>query len=614
MQNHQKSNWYFNLSLYTFVIIGSLMATGYIFPIGGNFPELPQIQSLLNPELYKNDYHVQEMVKFNPRSYYYYIIYFLANLGLSIPLVHFIYQFLAFGSFILACYAIINIYTNSKLPAAAMAFLCIAASFTDVGNTLIFSTKSVPSTFAMAFAIWGIYFSLRQKWLTGYFFFGLGCLLQFLVGLLPGLMMVPVLFIESVKQRKFKTLILAIALLAAMASIVYLPMLLTGTTGTQTIENAEFVYIHAKVRNPHHILPSNWNIWSWFNFICLIIGGLLCIKTADSLRQEDKVNFSVIISTSIFGLLLNYVFVEVYPVALIAKLQLARTVPFAQIIIFIAISLLVDRLYQAKQLAIGLLLLIILTLPDRGILFLALFVFLSIWQSKKYIIPKRYTILPWIFTAGTLTFSLIYPLTNSGEIIGDRIISIPILFSIIALPFILEKTSISKPIKQILTHALALATTAILVFGVAGILPKPMLDIFQKKVNINAVPSDDVNKLGVRFSQISSQDALVLIPPSVTSFQFFSQRAIVVNFKNFPLTEKGIKEWQNRMEAVLGVPLNPQMIWGGNDFFIRRSSADLVKVAKNYHADYILTRSDWHPNIDGEIVDREGKWILFKIR
>ncbi|MEG3932756.1 MULTISPECIES: DUF6798 domain-containing protein [unclassified Microcoleus] len=614
MQNHQKSNWYFNLSLYTFVIIGSLMATGYIFPIGGNFPELPQIQSLLNPELYKNDYHVQEMVKFNPRSYYYYIIYFLANLGLSIPLVHFIYQFLAFGSFILACYAIINIYTNSKLPAAAMAFLCIAASFTDVGNTLIFSTKSVPSTFAMAFAIWGIYFSLRQKWLTGYFFFGLGCLLQFLVGLLPGLMMVPVLFIESVKQRKFKTLILAIALLAAMASIVYLPMLLTGTTGTQTIENAEFVYIHAKVRNPHHILPSNWNIWSWFNFICLIIGGLLCIKTADSLRQEDKVNFSVIISTSIFGLLLNYVFVEVYPVALIAKLQLARTVPFAQIIIFIAISLLVDRLYQAKQLAIGLLLLIILTLPDRGILFLALFVFLSIWQSKKYIIPKRYTILPWIFTAGTLTFSLIYPLTNSGEIIGDRIISIPILFSIIALPFILEKTSISKPIKQILTHALALATTAILVFGVAGILPKPMLDIFQKKVNINAVPSDDVNKLAVRFSQISSQDALVLIPPSVTSFQFFSQRAIVVNFKNFPLTEKGIKEWQNRMEAVLGVPLNPQMIWGGNDFFIRRSSADLVKVAKNYHADYILTRSDWHPNIDGEIVDREGKWILFKIR
>ena len=163
MQKHQKSHWYFNLSLYTFAIIGSLMATGYNFPIGGNFPEVPPIQFMLNPELYKNDYYVQEMVKFNPRYYYYYIIYLLANLGTSIPLAHFIYQFLAFASFILACYAIINIYTNSKLPAAAMAFLCIAASFTDVGNTLIFSTKSVPSTFAMGFAIWGIYFSLRQR-------------------------------------------------------------------------------------------------------------------------------------------------------------------------------------------------------------------------------------------------------------------------------------------------------------------------------------------------------------------------------------------------------------------------------------------------------------------
>ena len=614
MQKPHKSNWYFNLSIYTFVIIGSLIAVGYKFPIGGNFPELPQIQHLLNPELYKNDYHVQEMVKFNPRYYYYHIIYFLANLGLSIPLVHFIYQFLAFGSVILACHAIINIYTNAKLPAAAMTFLCLASSFTDVGNTLIFSTKSVSSTFAMGFAIWGIYFSLRQKWLTGYFFFGLACLLQFLVGLLPGLMMIPVLIIESVRQRSFKNVILAIALLAAMASIVYLPMLLTGTTDTHTMNNAEFIYIYAKIRNPHHILPSYWNVGNnWLNFICLMIGGLLCINNTNQLRKEDKINFAIIIGTSIFALLLNYLFVEVYPVALIAKLQLARTVPFAQIIIFIAISLLFDRLYQTKQLAIGLLLLIILTLPNRGILFLALFVFLSICQTQKYTLPKRYTILLWIFTAGTLIFSLIYPLTNSGEII-DRLISIPVLFSILAFPFILENLSISTPIKQILTNLLALLTTSILVLGIAGILPKPMLEMFETRININAVPRDDLNRLALRFSQNGTQDALVLIPPSVTSFQYFSQRAIVVNFKNFPLTEKGIKEWQNRMETVLGVPLNPQMIWGGNDLFSRRNSADLVQVARKYHADYILTRTDWHPNIQGEIVDRQGKWILYKIR
>ncbi|MEG4502869.1 hypothetical protein QUA81_05955 [Microcoleus sp. F6_B4] len=610
MQKHPKSHWYLNLSLYTFVIIGSLMATGYIFPIGGNFPEVPPIQFMLNPELYKNDYYVQEMVKFNPRYYYYYIIYLLANLGTSIPLAHFIYQFLALASFILACYAIINIYTKSKLPAAAMSFLCIAASFTDVGNTLIFSTKSLPSTFAMAFAIWGIYFSLRQKWLTGYLFFGLACLLQFLVGLLPGLMMVPVLVIQSVKQRKFKTLILAIALLAAMASIVYVPMLLTGTTSTHTIDNADFVYIHAKVRNPHHILPSNWDIGNWFNFICFIMGGLLCIKNSDLLPKEDKVNFYVIVGTSIFALFLNYIFVEIYPLAFIAKLQLARTVPFAQLIIFIAVALTVDKLYRKKQIAVSLLLLAVLTLPFRGIIFLGL----SLWQTKNYVLPKRYNILLWILAAGTVIFSLIYPLTDSWEIIGDRIISIPVFFSILAFPFILEKTSLATSIKQTIIHTLALITTATLVFGLAGILPKPILNVFQTRVNINAVPRDDLSKLAVRFSQSSSRDSLVLIPPSVTSFQFFSERAIVVNFKNFPFTEKGIKEWQNRMETVLGVPLNPQMIWGGNDFFIRRSSADLVKVAKNYHADYILTRTDWHPNIQGEIADKQGKWILFKIK
>ncbi|MCU0543095.1 MAG: DUF2029 domain-containing protein [Oscillatoriaceae cyanobacterium Prado104] len=609
MQKTDKTNWYFHLSLYTFIITGGLIATGYIFPIGGNFPEVPPIELMLNPELYKNDYYVREMVKFNPRYYYYYIIYFLANLGTGIPLTHFIYQFLAFGSFILACYAIINIYTNSKLPAAALTFLCIAASFTDVGNTLIFSTKSVPSTFAMALAIWGIYFSLRQKWLAAYLFFGLGCLLQFLVGLLPGLMVLPVLALECLQKRNFKILIWSIALLAAMASIVYLPMLLTGTTSTQTIDNAEFVFIHAKVRNPHHILPSNWDIGNWLNFICFILGGLLCIKNADLLRKEDKVNFSIVVATSLIALCLNYVFVEIYPIAFIAKLQLARTVPFAQLIVFIAVSLTVDRLYRDKKIVVGLLLLTVLTLPFRGFLFLGL----SVWQTANYVFPKRYNILLWILAAGSLIFSVTYPQADLWEVAGDRAIGIPIFFSILAFPFILEKTSVAESIKQIVIHALALITAALLFLGVAGILPKPILDVFQSRVNINAVPQDDLSRLAMRFGQNSNLDALVLIPPSVTSFQYFSERAIVVNFKNFPFTEQGIKEWKNRMEAILGVPLNPQMIWGGNDLFSRRSGADLVTVARKYQADYILTRSDWHPNIQGEIADKEGKWILYKI-
>ena len=318
----------------------------------------------------------------------------------------------------------------------------------------------------------------------------------------------------------------------------------------------------------------------------------------------------IIIGTSIFELFLNYVFVEVYPLAFIAKLQLARTVPFAQLIIFIAVCLTLDEVEKQKQIPVSLLVLSVLTLPFRGIIFLGF----AVWQTKNYAFPKRYTILLWILAAGTLILSLTYPLTDSWEIIGDRIMGIPVLFSILAFPFILEKTSITESIKQTITHILALLTTCTLVLGVAGILPKPVLNVFQTRININAIPKDDLSRLAVRFSQISSRDALVLIPPSITSFQFFSERAIVVNFKNFPFTETGIKEWKNRMEAILGVPLNPQMIWGGNDLFIRRNSADLVKVAINYHADYILTRSDWHPNIDGEIVDRQGKWIIFKIR
>ncbi|OZH55275.1 hypothetical protein AFK68_05685 [Hydrocoleum sp. CS-953] len=100
----------------------------------------------------------------------------------------------------------------------------------------------------------------------------------------------------------------------------------------------------------------------------------------------------------------------------------------------------------------------------------------------------------------------------------------------------------------------------------------------------------------------------------MSNFQFFSERAVIVDFKHFPQTDRGIREWKNRMEDVFGVPLNDKLAVGAMEIlFPQQTGKELVNVAKKYRAEYILTRVDWHGDIEGKVMDKEGEWVIFQI-
>jgi hypothetical protein len=613
MHKIPKHNRYFLLSLITFVILGSFLARGYVFPTGNHYTHVPQIKAMLNPELYNNDYYVREMMRFTPRYYYQLIVAALAKLTGSIAASYFIYYLLAFTSFIAGCFSLGKLFTRSKLAAATVAFLSLTA-YTLIGYIEIFTPRPVPAAFAMSLSVWGLYFGFRQRWFIGYLFFGIASLLQFLIGVLPGLMMLPIMAFASYKKRPYKQLIPPLLIFFGMAALIYLPMALSGTTSTDKIGNAEFVFIYGWVRNPHHIIPSYWSLGIWIDFLLFIAGGLLCIWKSDfasatlreRLKKNYKLYFYIIVAESIFALFLNYLFIEIYPLAIVAKLQLARTVPFAQIIIFIAVASQVDSFYKKGRLELSLLLLISLTFPwpYRGIWFLLISIALLTNLGKRYLLITRSKLFPWVLVVLSLIFSLI----SSPPISLDK----PILFLILAFPFLLGK--ISTP-KKNATHALALLTATIFILGLLDALPGKISNIFQQQVKTYQIPQDDPTKLALRFSKISDKNAIILVPPFVSNFQFYSERAVVVDFKHFPQTDDGIRQWKRRMEAVFGVPLSPQLAIGSMEIlFPKRSSLELVNVAREYGADYILTRVDWHPDINGIVVDKEGKWVIYKIR
>ena len=695
----KKYSWHFSLSLLTFIILGSFIARGYTFPVGNHYTHVPQIRSMLNPELYKNDYYVQEMLRFTPRYYYQYLVYFLSKITGSISLTYLIYYLISFISFIWGLSAISKIFTPSKLSAAVLVFLSLI-SYTLMGYLKLFPNTPIPATFAISLTVWGFYFCFRQRWIIGYFFFGIASILQFLVGVLPGIMMIPIMLIEARKNHNLKQVIspltshkgenhpspyhpkkgklsLPLALIKSItklinfwlrykliflvilplviwfsfACLVYLPMVLTGTTSTDQLTNEEFVFIYGWVRNPHHIIPTYWNWKIRLDFICFFIGGCLCIHKIDIAKSEDfwqqsriektfshkysfpeveigkikdkkvrgkdlnitdvigmeKWKFYIIIAESILALFLSYIFVEVYPLTLFAKLQLARTVPFAQLIIFIAVGILVNQLYQKGIFGVGLLLIIslILPVPYQGICFFILSMglfFLERWPYKLIVV---------LMVLGGLIFYLLYPPIN---LIVNRLFVMPGLFLVLIFPFILDEVDVAIAQKKLMTYSLALSTSLVFILGLFEILPGKILEVFEQQVKFHRVPQDEVTKLALRFREISNKDDVILIPPFVSNFQFFSERAVIVDFKHFPQTDRGIREWKNRMEDVFGVPLNNKLAVGAMEIlFPQQTGKELVNVAKKYGARYILTRVNWHGDIEGKVIDRQGEWGIFQI-
>lgn len=613
MNNFTKTNWKFILSLYGFVIITVLIIYGYKFPSSNNLIEVPPVISLLNSELYKNDYYVQDTLQINPRYYYQNLIYLTTKLGLSLPLTYLIYYVFAFSSFILSLYALGKKFGRSTLSSVALVFLGLATTDGTIGNVSLFRSEPIPAIFAMGLAIWGVYFCFSKRWFVGYLFFGIACLLQFLVGALPGVLVAPLVILDAKKNHNLQTAIVPFLTLGALASLVYLPMAITGNTESGTISNREFVYLYGSIRQPHHIIPSAWPIQTWRNFILFMGGGLLCIKSSYSLDSDKKSKLYIVIAASFLALLIGYIFVELYPLSLVAKLQLARTTPFAKLMVIIAISVLVNEHYRRKNIAISILLLVAPILHNGGILLFLVAIGLVTLKETSLFQVMRSKLATWIVLVGSLIVIGLYPLPSSTLDLFNQVVWKLALFSIIVFPFLLEEFWNSARFIKPVTYSLAFTSCLFFILGVIGTLPGNLLDFFQDRVTIYHVPKDDVTKLALRFRDSSSEDALVLSPPSLTKFRFYSQRAVVFNFYSSPYTDRGLQEWAKRMQAILG-PVKPPLSWSNVDLLFRkRSGSELVTVAKKFDANYILTRSDWHSGIKGRVVDREGKWIIYKI-
>ena len=618
--NHQNyklrlKDWGSTLLIYTLMISSALMIYGFVFPSANNIIEIPPVMALLNPEIFKHDYYVQDSLKVTPRYYYQYLIFWVTRLGLSIPQTYFFIYLLAFSSFIIGLYFLGNRFGRSKLSSACLIFLGLFAVSGNVGYVSIFRPEPIPAVLAMGLSIWGIYFSFCRRWNLGYLFFGLACIIQFLIGLLPGILFCPILLLDYFKQNKLTKSILPLLILMAFAALIYLPMVINGSTSSGEISNEEFVFLYGYIRQPHHIIPSSFPIQNWRSFLSLMISGFLFISASQKLSKNDKNNFFIIICMSLILLLLGYVFVEIYPTALIAKLQFARTTPFAQLIVLISLSVLITEHYDKKNFSLCFLLLLLPINKNGNLLLLLVAIGFTILRGTNnlQILRSRWT--TWMTGLGVLLFILLYPpsASISATVISKRIIGKFLLFFVLSFPFWKEKILSLNYRVKVMAYGLLFASYSLFLLGLLNVLPKQISRILPKSIRIAQVNNDELNQLALRIKNSITPDALVLTPPSMTRFRFYSQRSVVYNFYCSPYTDEGIIEWKERLTEIVGTIRPPLSLRNIDYFYRKRTESELIDIAKKHQADYILTRNSWHSNFQDRILDRQGDLIIYKV-
>lgn len=602
------------------LLMVSLFIYGYQFPSDNNLVELPAIYSRLDPSLYTKDFYVQAQREPGVRFFFDYAMATLAHAVQSLPLAYFLAYSTAFSSFSLGVYQLAKRISGSQLTAGFAVFLCLRGVHITLSEVDIFRTEPIPAVFAMGLTIWGIHFALARSWLKGYFCFGLAAMLQFLVGLLPGLLVLPLLVYEAFYLRSIKRAIgfigIPLSIFAAFLALVYVPLTLSEAITNIQLEPSEFIHLYAKIRHPHHILPSKWHIGEFLGFL---LGGLICLGCTRQISTVNRKALLTIVIGALAALLITYIFVELYPSVLIVKLQLGRTSPFLALALLLGISALVTELFQARLYSLGALLVTscciiwgYITLPLAGLLVI-------FW--RKNVIPLwSIQLSSGLLLGAIVTAQINYAISEDIPVLSGLAMN-GVLIITLLMPWFLDTQHGAQVLgqvqaipKRLILITVLLSCSTFLFLGLTQHLaPQGLQLAFNQQLPLQKTYSKDVDILALRTQNTIPVDSLVLIPPSNFGFRLLSKKSVVFDFKSFPYKNWAIQEWGKRLKILVGDVQKKPRYEDLDQHYCGLNSAELIAIAQSFRATHLVSNNTCHPDLVLKLVDQEKGWKLYEL-
>ena len=323
----------------------------------------------------------------------------------------------------------------------------------------------------------------------------------------------------------------------------------------------------ARMRLPHHFFPSTWPLEGWLG-----LGGLVVLFFA-SLREvadRELADRSRLLVVGLLGLLgASFLCVEVWPVTLVAKFQLARLTVFLRFLCILTASVWITRnLGSASRVRAGeSLALLAATLGPH---LAALSVLVSASRAAGSVAKRTLAAIGLAALVAALAWR-----PAAG------------LLALLPLMLLLDAGLRRSHWAQRRCAILAAVWLAVLF----GLWAKQLDPAFRLEWTGR---HDEFARAGEWIRSNTPRDVLFLSPPELGGFCFFSQRATVVDFHRNPFSEGAIVEWRRRLAELIAAPVLDCQGLGECNRLLERFSGlpagGYERLAGRYGAEYLLVR------------------------
>ena len=252
------------------IALASIVTNTYQFGVSDHDDELPVIQHMLDPSLFKNDWFVQLSAKLNPRMVYDWLM-----TGLSWLLgIDGAYLLLHLACTILLALAIFAL-TRRLSPNAGIGAGVIAVTIAlfnrqgALGDSQLITTLFVPAFLAFTIMAWAAFLLLSGRYYLAALLIAVTGAIHALIGPEAGVLFVFALVMSTHGATRAR-LMRVLPLLLAAVTVGFLLGYLMKTGNSAPVDQAELIYLYAWQRAPWHLLPASWPADWWLGFVAFM--------------------------------------------------------------------------------------------------------------------------------------------------------------------------------------------------------------------------------------------------------------------------------------------------------------------------------------------------------
>ncbi len=582
-------------------LLGTLATVlhGYLYAESDQLEQLPLIRRYLDPSFAAGDYSVDAMSSFSPR---YYFVAFMGTLAKVIPL-DVLYLLLTClqhaGTAAVTFFAARRLFKSGDLPALiAMVLVMVLGSVELGGAAHLVASNMLPRSLMLFLALWCVWEGINLRpdrcaalAMVGSFMhpqvalqaavIGFGT-----IGFSLFLKLAEPTIIERDQLRKRWLWWLGSGIAFGLFNFVFWFLPLHGQSPSR--ESLDYLI---KFRAPHVHLPSTYATEQYVGMLLFVVTGALLWKLWHDDPTTDRLlarRFGIAASLVLAFLVCGYVFVEWIPLGPFLSAQAFRAVSFIKWFGLLLLGGAIAKLITSTRPAGAWFLTSAFGQAQPAIIFVG--------TLLEYLKQK------WNNTLNNSSYRLLFILTLLAQLAllaiyrgGREALALIVMFSVVIL-FVFLKHSLLRNSAAIVGTFAAFCILLASINALKLPIPRSITSRIVEPKTPNEVAIEGIAK----FAQTHTpRGSIFLTPPDFGRFRLASERALLVDFKMFPFSERDIHEWRARMNAAYG-PITGAgwtALESMQENYKKISDSKIRELAGSYNLSYVVLPSETPTNL-----------------